>query len=891
MSETLSFTQEIIETTLGECFKYRQKEIKEIKGGFGPPDLCHIIKSTISKKSRKIVGFYHQVIGVDTSNLASIASYFGRLINSQEKSKIFHKSWSVLSGTYCVYNAFSRIDFHVHFLLPGKFHCYFLDSKGNKLSFEDLSSQIALRISSKNREIENISKNSFLENNINNNNNSNNNNANQNIYPSGNEEDKFIEINFEDEIKILITNIIENSPKKNVSEKITQNIDMEKIQSEIWEELYLSSLLRFSEIRKINIYKYFPVIKIVKDIEDTKSEQKKIEIFSKMFFKGKNVGCSHPRLMATNGDNLLIKALKNYFFQTFRFKTAIKFFSQFLDQEPEISIPLSKAHLKLGHKKRALSIIRNAFKKNKNSIPLIIQYSKLLAKNGFFQKALNLTKKLVSVAPYFPDAFLILAKIEMRMKNYHGVFTALNSIPFEQNNNLSSNKILHTQNYFPFPTKIVFPNKKKYKINTEYLNTSQNKKSIKNHQSTIFSEKFPGTSIKNHLEKKIYSILVDLSNSFEWQKIMDFKSQVFLNNIRSSNPQPNQTFGEYVEYNFDDYNRNFSNRKNRSYKINEKNNLEFETKSQNNKTNLFDYHKNQIEDAKQNQIEIEIDIDIDIDIDIEKTNENFIQNLSENSNKENLLSNGTTETEDEDGDDYNKLKMCYFDLNNFLSDDFADFSSDKEKNQIKQNQSTTNYSKIKNAPTSLIIPNYLKLECQLWFEDMIKFLNKDLKKFQFHLQKIKKFNPETQIEVNEYSAEYYEIIGDFTFRLKNYTFAKKAYSHGIRVTGSKISDQNIHIFRKLIILNSKRGTAKEVFILANRLKFFLDNRKLPFVESMLFKQTFYNSIFRIFFRFGSKCLDEMINTKTEKIKNSIAHPKILRLISQAKSLQIDEIER
>ncbi|KAJ5073952.1 hypothetical protein M0811_08225 [Anaeramoeba ignava] len=139
MTEWLSFTHEMVENVLGESFISRQNQLKQTKIGLGSPDLCHLIKSSSSNPKNdpaSLVGFYHHVIGVDTSSLAGIASYFGRLINSQKNSKFFQKNWTILSGTYCSYNAFSKIDFHIHFILPGKFYFDFFDSDGKKINLQ-----------------------------------------------------------------------------------------------------------------------------------------------------------------------------------------------------------------------------------------------------------------------------------------------------------------------------------------------------------------------------------------------------------------------------------------------------------------------------------------------------------------------------------------------------------------------------------------------------------------------------------------------------------------------------------------------------------------------------------------------------------------------------------
>ncbi|KAI9703487.1 MAG: hypothetical protein M1820_005791 [Bogoriella megaspora] len=93
----------------------------------GPPDLVHLVKQPTKSATAKPAGVYHHVTGVDASSSASLAAYINTLTYSP-----FDKSHKVISGLYCCYNAFSRLDMRVQVQIPGTVESYCIDERGDK---------------------------------------------------------------------------------------------------------------------------------------------------------------------------------------------------------------------------------------------------------------------------------------------------------------------------------------------------------------------------------------------------------------------------------------------------------------------------------------------------------------------------------------------------------------------------------------------------------------------------------------------------------------------------------------------------------------------------------------------------------------------------------------
>ncbi|KAF2280089.1 chaps-domain-containing protein [Westerdykella ornata] len=116
---------EIYEDELLSSIEARAESLQSLRE-LGPPDLVHLIKQPI-KSPNKQVGVYHHVTGIDASSSASLAAYINTLTYSPHDKQ--HK---VVSGLYCCYNAFSRLDMRVQVYIPGTVESYCIDERGEK---------------------------------------------------------------------------------------------------------------------------------------------------------------------------------------------------------------------------------------------------------------------------------------------------------------------------------------------------------------------------------------------------------------------------------------------------------------------------------------------------------------------------------------------------------------------------------------------------------------------------------------------------------------------------------------------------------------------------------------------------------------------------------------
>ncbi|KAG8723321.1 hypothetical protein FRC09_003765 [Ceratobasidium sp. 395] len=133
MSDAFRDVPEFFEVELGECISARTETLASFRE-LGPPDLCHVVK-TAGRAGQKDIGSYHYISGVDASSSASLAAYLNSLTYALEsESGWFAKgtSWKLRVGSYCCYNAFSRLDVRVDVKIPGGVQAYAIDLRGDR---------------------------------------------------------------------------------------------------------------------------------------------------------------------------------------------------------------------------------------------------------------------------------------------------------------------------------------------------------------------------------------------------------------------------------------------------------------------------------------------------------------------------------------------------------------------------------------------------------------------------------------------------------------------------------------------------------------------------------------------------------------------------------------
>ncbi|TPX37621.1 hypothetical protein SmJEL517_g00625 [Synchytrium microbalum] len=126
---------EFFENELGESIQARTESLATFRE-LGPPDLCHVLKTNIKTLGTRDLGSYHFVLGTDVSSSATVAAYLNSLTYTVDEAQGWFGGkgapWKIKSGTYCCFNAFSRVDVRVEVKIPGGVESYLVDLRGDK---------------------------------------------------------------------------------------------------------------------------------------------------------------------------------------------------------------------------------------------------------------------------------------------------------------------------------------------------------------------------------------------------------------------------------------------------------------------------------------------------------------------------------------------------------------------------------------------------------------------------------------------------------------------------------------------------------------------------------------------------------------------------------------
>ncbi|KAI0341382.1 chaps-domain-containing protein [Trametopsis cervina] len=326
---------EIFEVELGESLTARTECLSTFRE-LGPPDLCHVVKST-GRAGQRDLASYHYVSGVDASSSASLAAYINSLTYAiEEDAGWFTKGagWKVRNGCYCCFNAFSRVDVRVDVKIPGGVHAYVVDLRG----------------------------------------------------------------------------------------------DRHEATPEIWQETYLSALLR-AILYCDDPVNWLEAYRKLDPITTPEGELRFLQAAEALFHKGWQVGSDPEIQVATVVSNHLTNAVMKYFGDSGRFDHAANLFEKLSAREPEVASLLAKSYIGMNEEVKAVQIMAAAMKQTPQSYTLLHVQSDFLRSKGNYEWALKLARQAVNCAPSEFVTWEKLTDLYIELAQYDSALLTLNSCP------------------------------------------------------------------------------------------------------------------------------------------------------------------------------------------------------------------------------------------------------------------------------------------------------------------------------------------------------------------------------------------------------------------------------------------------------------------------------
>ncbi|PWN43602.1 chaps-domain-containing protein [Ceraceosorus guamensis] len=412
---------EFVEVELGESLISRTETLASFRE-LGPPDLCHVIKSS-GRAAVKDVGSYHYVSGVDASSSAALAAYINSLTYELDQNQAWFSAkggWKLKSGAYCCFNAFSRVDVRVEVRIPGSVDAYVVDLRGERH---------------------------------------------------------------------------ETTP-------------------EIWQEVYLSALLRAILYADDANYRLAGYRKL-DPISSPDAEHRFLQAAENLFFKGWQLGSEPEIQVATVVSNHLTNGILKYFGDANRYDQAVNLFEKLYAREPEVAALVAEAYIGLNEEVKAVQTMHRAIKETPQSYALLHVQVDFLRSKGKPEWAARLAKQAVNCAPSEFVTWAKLTECYIELGQWESALFTLNSCPMFTYNE----RDLHRM---PTPARSHLPVK-------QFIQESGllNEDSARDNEADVALLRLPAPALRGTFARA-YALLSRLASKIGWDELLRCRSAVFV---------------------------------------------------------------------------------------------------------------------------------------------------------------------------------------------------------------------------------------------------------------------------------------------------------------------------------------------------------------------------
>lgn len=388
-------------------------------------------------------GSYHYVSGVDASSSAALAAYINSLSYELPPPATWLASpYHVVQGTYCCFNAFSRIDVRVEVRIPGGVNAYVVDLRG-----------------------------------------------------------------------------VRHAPSP-----------------EVWQEVYLSALLRSIHYADDPNYRLSGYRKL-DPISSPEDEHRFVQAAENLFFQGWQLGSDPEIQVATVVKNHLAQGIFKYFGQANRMELAVNLFEKLYAREPECATLVAQAYLLMNEEIKAVAVMHEALLKPlrqeggmpSESYALLHVQADFLRSRGELEWARQLATAAVKCAP---SEFLTWAKLTQSLidlENWEDALNTLNSCPMFTFNELDLHRM-------PPPARTHLPIKKfvvdsgllaeDVASNPALIGAGAPSPASGAGEADLALLRLPAPALKGTFARA-YSLLTELVSKIGWDELLKRRSNVF----------------------------------------------------------------------------------------------------------------------------------------------------------------------------------------------------------------------------------------------------------------------------------------------------------------------------------------------------------------------------
>ncbi|PWN49435.1 chaps-domain-containing protein [Violaceomyces palustris] len=301
---------------------------------------------------------------------------------------------------------------------------------------------------------------------------------------------------------------------------------------EIWQEVYLSALLRAILYADDANYRLAGYRKL-DPISSPDAEHRFLQAAENLFFKGWQLGSDPEIQVATVVSNHLTAGILKYFGQSSRCEQAVNLFEKLWARESEVAALVAEAYLGMNEELKAVQVMHSAIQQTPQSYALLHVQADFLRKKGKTDWALKLAKQAVNCAPSEFVTWAKLTECYIELGDWESALFTLNSCPMFTYNE----RDLHRM---PTPARSHLPIK-------QFIAESGlvNEDSARDTEADVALLRLPAPALRGTFAKA-YSLLTQLVSKIGWDELLKCRSSVFVMEEEYRAQKANQDAGRSV---------------------------------------------------------------------------------------------------------------------------------------------------------------------------------------------------------------------------------------------------------------------------------------------------------------------------------------------------------
>ncbi|KAJ9474365.1 Protein BCH1 [Pseudozyma hubeiensis] len=283
---------------------------------------------------------------------------------------------------------------------------------------------------------------------------------------------------------------------------------------EIWQEVYLSALLRSILYADDANYRLAGYRKL-DPISSPDAEHRFLQAAENLFFKGWQLGSDPEIQVATVVSNHLTAGILKYFGEASRYEQAVNLFEKLWAREPEVAALVAKSYVGMNEEIKAVQVMHGAIKETPQSYALLHAQVDFLRSKGKHEWALKVAKQAVNCAPSEFVTWAKLTECYIDLEQWESALYTLNSCPMFTYNE----RDLHRM---PTPARSHLPVK-------TFITESGlvDEESARDNEADVALLRLPAPALRGTFASA-YALLGRLVSSIGWDELLRYRSNVFV---------------------------------------------------------------------------------------------------------------------------------------------------------------------------------------------------------------------------------------------------------------------------------------------------------------------------------------------------------------------------